>query len=429
MTTRQIYKLFTQFPRVETDSRNITQGCIFFALKGEKFNGNKFAAEALAKGASYAIIDQKKFHQSERTILVNNVLETLQQLALLHRKTLGIPILAITGSNGKTTTKELIAVVLSAKFNVSFTSGNFNNHIGVPLTLLAMNEKTEFGIVEMGANHPGEIGELCSIAQPDYGIITNIGRAHLEGFGSFEAIKNTKAELYKFLQNNNGTVFYNKNNPILSKLTQEIRNKVSYGENNANLTGKPVHSPPFVHAEVQFPHEKLVLATNLTGSFNFENVMAAACIGHYFNVAPFDIRTAINNYLPKNNRSQLIEKNELKIIMDAYNANPTSMQASIESFASAFPAPRFLILGDMFELGSQSQEEHAAILSQIKKHPFAGVFLAGPFFSEAAQNYPFHTFPDSGELCRYLAQNPITRGNILIKGSRGVQLEKVLEVL
>lgn len=429
MTIKEIYKLFLLHPNVITDSRKIEKDCLFFALKGENFNGNLFAGEALKKGAAYAIVDENEFHQGEKTILVDDVLATLQHLAKHHRKKLGIPILGITGSNGKTTTKELIAAVLSVKYRVIFTRGNLNNHIGVPLTLLQMDATTEIGVVEMGANHPGEIAELCAIADPDFGIITNVGRAHLEGFGSFEAIKNTKAGLYRHLKRKGGTVFYNSDNPVLSGLAADIKNKISYGEKDADLTGQPVLAPPYIHVKANFPQGVFNLNSQLTGQYNFENILAAVCIGNFLKVDPTDIQDALQKYIPQNNRSQLIEKGTLKIVLDAYNANPVSMKASIESFVSMFPSPRFLILGDMFELGSFSGEEHSAIVHQIKKHPFEEVFLVGPLFAEAAKGFSFKTFGDSGEICRHLTQNPVSEGAFLIKGSRGIQLEKVLEVL
>ncbi len=429
MTIDQIYKLFETHPNVITDSRKIEKGCLFFALKGENFNGNKFAHDALNKGAAFAFVDEQEYHNSEKTILVENVLQTLQELALFHRKKLGIPILGITGSNGKTTTKELISAVLSEKYQVAFTQGNLNNHIGVPLTLLTMNKSTEIGVVEMGANHPFEIGELCAIADPDLGIITNIGRAHLEGFGSFETIKKTKAELYEYLKRKGGTIFYNNDNIILQELIGDYSRTVSFGKTSADFTGEPVSSPPYLHAKLNFPKEAIYLNTQLTGHYNFENLMAAACIGNYFQVEPLKIQSAIKNYRPKNNRSQLIEKSGLQIIMDAYNANPTSMQASIESFVSGFQQPRFLIMGDMLELGNQALKEHISILEQTKKHPFEAVFLVGPVFKKAAQSSSYFTFPDVSALCNYFAQNPVKKGSVLIKGSRGIHLEKVLDFL
>ncbi|HSO89450.1 MAG TPA: UDP-N-acetylmuramoyl-tripeptide--D-alanyl-D-alanine ligase [Draconibacterium sp.] len=424
--TEEIYQIFKENPVVSTDTRKIEKNCIFFALKGENFNGNKFAGTALEKGACCAIIDEREYLVSDKTILVDNVLQTLKDLANLHRKKLAIPILGITGTNGKTTTKELVSVVLSQKFNISFTEGNLNNHIGVPLTLLKMNADTEFGVVEMGANHPGEIAELCNIAEPDFGIITNIGKAHLEGFGSFEGVIKTKSELYQFIKNKNGTVFYNLDNPILTKLTSEIQNKISYGREKSDFTGELLVSPPFVHLKANFKKGVLYLNTNLTGDYNFENILAAACIGNYFDVNPLQIQKALKDYYPQNNRSQLINKNGLKIIMDAYNANPTSMQASIKSFMSNVSNNSYLILGDMLELGNYSKQEHSAILEMLKNYPSATVYTVGKNFFEIADRFNCQPFQNVEMLCNYLQNSPIIKGDVLIKGSRGIQLEKIL---
>ena len=424
--TEEIYQIFKKNPVISTDSRKIEKNCIFFALKGDNFNGNKFAAASLEKGAGYAIIDEPEFLISNKTLLVENVLVSLKQLANLHRRKLGIPILAITGTNGKTTTKELVSAVLSQKFNVSHTDGNLNNHIGVPLTLLKMNSDTEFGVVEMGANHPGEIAELCIIAEPDFGLITNIGKAHLEGFGSFEGVIKTKSELYKYIKSKNGVVFYNCDNPILSELTGEIENKISYGQKNANFTGELLSSPPFVHLKVSFNKGILYLNTNLTGDYNFENVLASACIGNYFEIEPLLIQKALKNYYPQNNRSQLIRKNGLNIIMDAYNANPTSMQASIKSFMSHVSTKSYLILGDMLELGHYSKQEHTAIFELLKNYPGSKVFTVGENFFEIAAGFNCQPFLNVEMLCAFLLKTPINEGDVLIKGSRGIQLEKVL---
>jgi UDP-N-acetylmuramoyl-tripeptide--D-alanyl-D-alanine ligase len=429
VSTEDIYELFKNSAGICTDSRKIFQGCLFFALKGENFNGNKFAIEALNKGAICSIIDENEFHVSGKTILVKNTLETLQDLARIHRKELAIPILAITGTNGKTTTKELIAAVLSKKFNICFTQGNLNNHIGVPLTLLNMNKDTEFGVVEMGANHPGEIAALCSIADPNFGLITNIGKAHLEGFGSFEGVKNTKTELYRYLQKKNGTIFYHKNNAILAELSSSFRNKVSYGTSNADFTGELLDSPPFVHVKANFPKGVLYLNTHLIGNFNFENILAAACIGNYFGTDPLLIQEAIKSYQPQNIRSQLIVKGGLKIIMDAYNANPTSMQASINSFISTLPGNQYLILGDMLELGPYSRQEHKNILDILTAHPPHQIFLVGPIFSEVAKGRGYKTFSNVAQLRDYLNSHKLLNGNVLIKGSRGIQLEKILDFI
>ena len=428
-TTKEIYQIFTKHPSISTDSRKIENGCLFFALKGEKFNGNKFAESALEKGASFAIIDEEQYKKSDQTILVDDVLQMLKELANYHRKILAIPILAITGTNGKTTTKELVSVVLSQKFKLSFTQGNLNNHIGVPLTLLKMNSETEFGVVEMGANHPAEIAELCSIAEPDFGIITNIGKAHLEGFGSFEGVIKTKTELYDFLKNRNGTIFYNHDNKLLKDLTKDYTNKISYGNKNADFNGEVIQSPPFVHLKAAFKKGKLYLNTNLIGDYNAENVLAAACIGNYFDVDPLNIQQALKEYRPTNNRSQLIQKNGLKIIMDAYNANPTSMQASIKSFLSNISGKNYLILGDMLELGNYSIEEHLKILQLLKNYPSVKVFVVGSNFSTVARDFDCNAFQNTEHLCKFLQQNKINNGNLLIKGSRGIQLEKVLNCL
>lgn len=428
-TTEEIYQIFQENPVISTDTRKIEENCIFFALKGENFNGNKFAGTALEKGAGYSIIDENEYFISDKTILVENVLQTLKDLANLHRKTLGTPILAVTGTNGKTTTKELTSAVLSQKFNVSFTEGNLNNHIGVPLTLLKMNGQTQFGVVEMGANHPGEIADLCAIAEPDFGIITNIGKAHLEGFGSFEGVIKTKSELYHYIKNKNGSIFYNNDNPILKELTRDIQNKISFGNKNADFTGELLSSPPFVHLKANFKKGVLYLNTNLTGDYNFENIMAAACIGNYFEIDPLLIQKALKEYTPQNNRSQLIVKNGLKIIMDAYNANPTSMNASIKSFMCNVSVNSYLILGDMLELGNYSKQEHIAILELLKNYPNARIFTVGKNFLEIAENYNCQSFLNIEMFCEFLQKNPITTGDVLIKGSRGIQLEKVLAYL
>ena len=423
-----IYACFLKSKQVSTDSRKIENGCIFFALKGENFNGNKYAHDALKKGAAYAVVDEEEYATVPQIMLVENVLETLQKLANYHRRILQIPILGITGSNGKTTTKELIAAVLSRKFKVSFTQGNLNNHIGVPLTLLAMDKTTEFGVVEMGANHPGEIAELCQIADPDFGIITNIGRAHLEGFGSFEGVIKTKGELYDYLDKKNGLVFYNSDNPILNKLSEKLSERISYGKGNAKFVGESIQSPPFIHVKASFKKGVLYLNSNLIGDFNFENILAAACIGNHFGVDPIKIQQAIKAYHPTNNRSQLINKGDIKIIMDAYNANPTSMKASIKSFLDNLKGECYLILGDMLELGNYSKEEHQKIINELPSGIKEKTFLVGPEFLKASSGTEIRSYINVNELSEFLKMNPIKNGNILIKGSRGIQLEKVLDL-
>lgn len=429
MSTEEIYKLFIEHPVVSTDSRNIKKGCLFFALKGDNFNGNKYAKDALEKGAAYSIIDEKKYKLNAKTVLVEDVLKALQELAKHHRNQLGIPILGITGTNGKTTTKELISTVLEKKFRVSYTQGNLNNHIGVPLTLLNMNTNTEFGVVEMGANHQGEIADLCEIVNPDYGIITNIGQAHLEGFGSFEGVKLAKGELYAFIKAKDGIIFYNSDNPILEELGNKLKHRVSFGKSNASFTGEAIQSPPFIHVKANFPKGVLYLNSNLIGDFNFENILAAACIADYFEVDPLKIQEAIKNYHPSNNRSQLIKKGNLKIIMDAYNANPTSMTASIKSFLNNLSEENYLILGDMLELGDYSADEHKKIIHLIPNELTKSTFLVGAEFVKAGKNSSLKTFNNVDELSNFIRNSPIKNGNILIKGSRGIQLEKILEYL
>ncbi len=423
-----IYSCFQKSTKVSTDSRKIENGCIFFALKGANFNGNKYAHDALKKGAAFAIVDEAEYATNDKILLVDDVLTSLQQLAHHHRKLLGLPILAITGTNGKTTTKELISTVLEKKFKVSFTQGNLNNHIGVPITLLAMNEHTEFGVVEMGANHPGEIADLCKIADPDFGIITNIGRAHLEGFGSFEGVIKTKGELYDYLRKKNGVVFYNADNKLLEEIGKALPKRISYGKENALFTGETIQSPPFLHVKANFKKGVLYLNSNLIGDFNFENILAAACIGNYFDVDPLKIQQAIKEYQPTNNRSQLINKGNIKIIMDAYNANPTSMAASIESFLENLKGNKYLILGDMLELGEYSEEEHSKIVEMIPENLKSSIFLVGKEFSKVNTGNSIKSFIHVDELCAYLKNEPIKNGNILIKGSRGIQLEKVLDL-
>lgn len=428
-STKKIYQVFRKFPTISTDSRRIEKNCLFFALKGENFNGNQYAGDALKKGAAYAIIDEEEYHIPGKTILVNNVLQMLQNLALHHRNQLNIPILAITGSNGKTTTKELISAVLSQKFNICFTRGNLNNHIGVPLTLLSISNETEFGIVEMGANHPGEIAFLCSIAQPSFGIITNIGKAHLEGFGSFEGVKRTKAELYNYLAHINGTIFRNKDNPLLEEVSAGNKKVVTYGTKDADFTGNLIDSPPFVHIQATFPKGVLYLHTKLIGNYNFENILAAACIGNYFNVDPLKIQKALQEYQPANNRSQLIKKGKISITLDAYNANPTSMEASVRSFMNITSGKKILVLGDMLELGEYSHDEHRKILELVQSLKNVNAFFVGKNFKKAGKDFSFKHFENVEGICNYFKKNNIKNGNILLKGSRGIQLEKILDYI
>lgn len=429
MEITNLYQLFLQHPVITTDSRNIPGNSLFFALKGDNFNGNNFVSEALAKGAAYAIVDESNAVKNERTVLVDNVLSTLQQLANFHRNQLKIPILAITGTNGKTTTKELVTAVLSKKYRVDATKGNLNNHIGVPLTLLSMNQTTEFGVVEMGANHPGEIQTLCEIANPDFGLITNIGKAHLEGFGSFEGVIKTKSEMYDFIRAKKGKCFINADNPLLVKQAEGIE-PISYGTSTSyDLAGEIAGTGNYLVAKVLFPKGWLYLKSNLIGNYNFENLLAAACIGKYFGVDPLLIQDAIASYTPSNNRSQLIKKEKNTIIMDAYNANPTSMMAALTNFATLPDTNKCLILGDMLELGESSSEEHQRIVNFIEEQNLENVFLIGPQFNQTKGVKEKKKFDQIELLLNYLKTQPIENKLILIKGSRGIHLEKILEVL
>jgi len=424
-----LYKLFCQHPVICTDSRNIKPDSIFFALKGENFNGNEFAESALKEGAEYAVIDEENYKISNRFILVENVLETLQQLAVYHRVKINLPVIGITGTNGKTTTKELMAAVLKKKFKVVATSGNFNNHIGVPLTVLGISKDTEIAIIEMGANHIGEISALCNISKPGFGIITNIGKAHLVGFGSIEAIIKAKAELYKFISNNEGLVFVNSDNNTLKQLAKYLQ-KVTYGTSeNSNCRTKIISSDPFVEILWNSGFGDVSIKSNLVGKYNFENILAAICVGDYFNVKIENIAQAIEEYIPQNNRSQFINTKKNKIFLDAYNANPSSMEAAIRNFAELDFKNKILIIGDMLELGDESLSEHRNILELIRKLGFDNVFLIGAEFYEANKNSGHKIFPKTEDAMQWFEANRLENATIFIKGSRGIKLEPLIKVL
>ena len=426
MEIQSIYKLFLECNAVCTDSRTICKNDIFFALKGENFNGNEYALKAIKNGAKYAIIDEKKF-ENEQTILVDDVLKTLQSVATFHRKKLAIPIIAITGSNGKTTTKELISSVLSKKYNISSTSGNFNNHIGVPLTLLAMTKNTEIGIVEMGANHQKEIEFLCKIALPDYGYITNFGKAHLEGFGGVEGVIKGKSELYDFLRSNNKSVFVNEDDSIQIEKAKGIK-KYSFSErsNTSDLKIQLIKTNPFV----ELSYNNTEIQSQLIGKYNFKNISAAITIGKFFNVEDRDIKNAIENYSPTNNRSQIIIKNSNRIILDAYNANPTSMEASIKSLESLKADHKIVFLGDMFELGKDSQKEHQAIIDLLCKTSFNEIYVVGEDFNKTKSTVnKILRFEHFNDLEKILKTKSIENSTLLIKGSRGMKMERILDIL
>ncbi|MDQ2177593.1 UDP-N-acetylmuramoyl-tripeptide--D-alanyl-D-alanine ligase [Marinifilum sp. D714] len=429
MENSKLYSLFKQYPIVVTDTRKIVPNSIFFALKGANFNGNKFAESAIEKGCKYAVVDEKEFAVNDSCILVDDVLTELQDLAREHRKNLGIPILAITGTNGKTTTKELVNAVLSMKYKTFATQGNFNNHIGVPLTLLSMTEETEFGVVEMGANHPGEIKFLCEIAEPNFGIITNVGKAHLEGFGSFEGVKKTKKELYDYLQGR-GKVFVNcENDHLMGMLNdQEI---YSYGNSEeADSKAKFLQAAPYLVLELRSPKiGKLYIKTKLIGGYNFENALAAVTVGRYFDIKESDIKVALENYEPSNNRSQLKKTEKNVLFLDAYNANPTSMGVAVNNFADLPMKNKLVILGDMLELGEDSEKEHQQLIDLLQKRALENVYLVGDIFSKVNTENQFKTFLSADEVAAILEKEEVKNHYILIKGSRGIQLEKLVEKL
>jgi UDP-N-acetylmuramoyl-tripeptide--D-alanyl-D-alanine ligase len=429
MDIPSLYHIFQQYPEVTTDSRNIPLNSIFFALKGENFNGNSYAAEALKKGSAYAVIDQLEFADGKQFILVPDVLVCIQQLARYHRDQLGLPILAITGTNGKTTTKELISAVMSKKFNVTFTQGNLNNHIGVPLTLLAMNRETEFGVVEMGANHPGEIKILCEIANPDFGLITNIGKAHLEGFGSLEGVIKTKSELYDFLREKACKCFVNADNSLLVQQAKDLE-QITYGSStDVFMSGELVNTDNYLVVKALFPKGWLYLKSKLVGDYNFENLLAAACVGKYFEIDPLLIQDSLAEYTPSNNRSQLIRNEKNTIIMDAYNANPTSMMAALKNFVKLKSTQKCVILGDMLELGETSGEEHQMIIDFIEMQDFSAVFLVGSQFMNTKGSAKKIKFSNVELLTNYLKTQPIENKMVLIKGSRGIHLDRILELM
>ena len=422
-----LYSVFRKHNQVSTDSRQIIPGSIFFALKGDNFNGNKYAKAAIEAGAVCAVIDEAEY-ESKHTFLVDDVLEALQQLALHHRKQFVIPVIAITGSNGKTTTKELTNAVLSQHFHVTATKGNLNNHIGVPLTLLGITNETEIAIIEMGANHQGEIASLCEIANPTHGLITNIGKAHLGGFGGYEGVIKAKGELYNFLMENNSIAFVNHDNPLLMKLSEGM-NRVGYGTNKGLFASGRVNGNTS-NLELDWISEKGIvrIKTNLIGDYNFENVMAAICIGSDLGVPAEKITAAISSYNPSNSRSQAMKTGRNSIVLDAYNANPSSMKAAIENFIKLEATHKMVILGDMLELGDESLAEHSGIVELIEGSGFEKVVLVGPDFSAVAGNkFPF--FLTSDEAYKWLADQQIDNFLILVKGSRGIKMEKVLNAL
>ncbi len=427
MTIQEIHKLFLSCNSAVIDTRKIEINSFFVALKGERFDANIFAKEALEKGASYVLIDNQEYYIDNRTILVENCLTTLQILAKYHKEYLNIPIIALTGSNGKTTTKELILVVLSKKYKATATIGNLNNHIGVPLTLLSFTKETEIGIVEMGANHQKEIEFLCSIAQPDYGYITNFGKAHLEGFGGVQGVIQGKSEMYNYLKSNHKKVFVNLDDPIQDEKTNEIE-RITFGSTSTSgtISIKNIVANPLVN--LQF-HE-IVVYSKLIGLYNANNISAAITIGSYFGVSNIDIKEAIESYVPENNRSQLLTKGTNEIILDAYNANPSSMLVALENFLQIEKSNKTIVIGDMFELGIESLAEHKSIINYLEsKENVCCYFIGTDFYNNKIENPDFHFYKDFDSFSEFLKDKPFHNKSLLIKGSRGIALERTLEYL
>ena len=427
MSIIDLYDLFIHNPQITTDSRNCPKGSIFFALKGDKFDGNQYAGKALASGCVYAVIDNPDYYIGERTILVDNVLKTLQQLAHHHRKVLGLPIIGIIGTNGKTTTKELLAAVLSTKFNLLYTEGNFNNHIGVPLTLLRLTHDHEMAVIEMGASHPGDIKELVDIVHPNYGIITNVGRAHLEGFGSFEGVIRTKGELYDYIRRSKGKIFIKKENEYLQSIAKGIE-QITYGNgDDAFASGQVVSCDPFLVFNWKQQGKLHTVETHMIGSYNLDNVLAAVAVGRFFKIPAERISRAIAAYEPTNNRSQFKKTDNNELIIDAYNANPSSMKVALDNFITMPVQPKAIILGDMRELGPTSDELHAEVVEQIKKGQFDKVFLCGEHFSKVGKE--FSPFATTEAMVEELRKQPLKGYHILIKGSHSMGLEKLADIL
>lgn len=418
MNILEIYSIFNTHPLICTDSRKTIANSIFFALKGDNFNGNKYALQAIKNGCAYAIVDDKDYCQHKNIIIVKNVLVTLQELARHHRKKLKIPIIAITGTNGKTTCKELINNVLNTEVETYATQGNLNNHIGVPLSILNIKEDTKIGIIEMGANHKNEIDFLCNIAQPTHAIITNIGLAHLEGFNSLEGVLKTKNELYQYVKDNKGYVFVNNNDKLLIKLAEKIEH-TTYGK-DGKIEGELVDTDPFINIK----YKDIVIRSKLIGIYQFENIMLSVCVGNYFNISLKNIKKGIEKYIPSNNRSQIIETEKNKIILDAYNANPSSMNAMLHSFSKQEYRNKLCILGDMLELGDYAQSEHKKIV-ELCRHLSLECFFIGTEFNLITKN----AFINTHEFLEYLKNKNLSNKTILIKGSRSIKLEDLVPFL
>ncbi len=427
MAIQNLYSKFQESTGVSTDTRKIDQGSMFFALKGDRFNANEFASQALEKGASYVVIDDPKYKVSDRCVVVDDVLTTLQQLARYHRDQLKIPVIGLTGSNGKTTSKELLNAVLSARFNTYATKGNLNNHIGVPLTLLGIDSSCEIAVVEMGANHVGEIAALCAIANPTHGFITNIGKAHIGTFGGFDNIVRAKSELYQHTITTTGVGFINSQNPILANMATRFKEPVLYPAVGDFYTCQLLSADPYVKVKAENGEE---ITTNLIGTYNFENIAAALCVGKFFGVDASKANAAIASYVPGNMRSQIVKQGSNTIILDAYNANPSSMQAAIENLALMKVDRKVVILGDMFELEEEAAKEHHNIGKLLREKGFKEIYLCGNLFRTALEEIPFAMhFATKAELRVHLEKDKFNNATILVKASRGIGLETIVDLL
>jgi UDP-N-acetylmuramoyl-tripeptide--D-alanyl-D-alanine ligase len=424
MTIEQLYQVFLKHPSIQTDTRKLTSGDLYFALKGERFDGNAFADAALQAGAAYAIVDNPQIAVNDSYIVVDDVLSTLQALAQHHREQFNIPFIGITGSNGKTTTKELVHAVLSSQYRTYTTVGNLNNHIGIPLTLLRVQKDAQFAIVEMGANHQKEIAGYCTYTAPTHGIITNCGKAHLEGFGGVEGVRKGKGELYDYLRNTNGTAFVMWDYDYLQTMSQNIQHIIRYGTSHAEINGQVLDSAPYLRLEIEIQGDRHVIQTQLVGDYNLPNVLVAVAVGHHFNVPMHQIIAAIEHYHPENSRSQMIEWKGNRVILDAYNANPTSMKAAIENFSRVPAHKKILMLGAMAELGDESIMEHEQIVQLITQLGFDHVVLVGGDFAKI--KHPFIQLPDSTAGAEWLQAQSFTDAHVLIKGSRSMKMENVI---
>lgn len=425
MQIEELYKLYQQYPSVQTDTRKVKEDDIFFALKGENFNGNTFVQKAIDAGAAYAVIDEEQYAVFGKTVLVGDVLTTLQQLAKHHRQQFNIPFIAVTGSNGKTTTKELIHAVLSSSFKTYTTEGNLNNHIGIPLTILKIKEDAEIAVIEMGANHQQEIASYCEYALPTHGLITNCGKAHLEGFGGAEGVRKGKGELFDYLRSNNGTAFVMWDFDYLQEMSTGISTIHKYGTHDVETTGTLIQSEPFLEVSISNEAPIYPIKTRLVGDYNLPNVLAAVAVGKYFKMADDKIKEAIENYTPSNSRSQLMEVETNKIILDAYNANPSSMKLAIENFSKIHADNKVMLLGAMAELGEESLAEHKAIINLIQQYQWKYVVLVGGDFLKI--EHPYLQFKNADETKEWMQQQHFENTYFLIKGSRSMQMEKVLD--